>query len=231
MLLEKEKIYRNELKYVCTEGELVQIRARIRPFCKSDPHVSGEGIYGIRSIYFDDRDNSCFFENENGTDPREKFRIRIYNGDSSIIFLECKRKEKNMTHKEQTLITKDKCDNILQGNFSPDEGNDKLLSKFYLQYKERNLRPKVIVSYEREPYVYAAGNVRITLDRNIGGSIKIEDFYKERLPVRPVMPPGQHILEVKYDRFLPDFLYQMMSLNNLRQTAYSKYYYCRRFTV
>lgn len=229
MLLDKEKKYRNELKYVCTEGELIQIRARIKPFCKSDSHVGTDGIYKIRSIYFDDRDNSCFFENENGTDPREKFRIRIYNGDTSVIFLECKRKEKNMTHKEQCLITKEKCDSILQGDFSPVDANDELLSKFYLQLKEKNLQPKVIVAYEREPYIYSAGNVRITLDRNIGGSVKIEDFYKGHLPVRPVMPPGQHILEVKYDSFLPDFLYRIMNLNSLRQTAYSKYYYCRKF--
>lgn len=226
-----EMEYRNELKYVCSEGELIQIKARIKSFCRLDPHVGKEGIYRIRSIYFDDRDDSCFYDNENGANQREKFRIRIYNEETSAIFLECKGKESNMTYKEHSFITKDMCNNILNEKFSVKNEKDKLLAKFYLQYKGKNLRPKVVVTYERMPFIYPIGNVRITLDRNIGGTIKVNNFFEKYLPVRPVMPKGQHILEVKYDKFLPDFLYEIMNLGELRQTAYSKYYYCRKFTV
>ena len=72
----EDRHYRNELKYVCSEGELQLILARIRHICPSDSHASATGTYSIRSIYFDDAQNRCFLENENGTDPREKFRIR-----------------------------------------------------------------------------------------------------------------------------------------------------------
>lgn len=223
--------YRNELKYVCSESELVQIKKRIEIFCKPDPHVGEEGTYRIRSIYFDDEYNNCFYENENGTDPREKFRIRVYNEDFSNIFLECKGKVRNMTYKVHSIIEEEECKNILGEKFSEKYEDDKLLLKFYIQYKEKRLRPKVIVTYERTPYIYSVGNVRVTLDRNIAGTIKVHDFFKEYLPGRPVMPPGQHILEVKYDELLPDFLYQIMNLGDLRQTAYSKYYFCRKFTM
>ena len=175
--LREEKIYRNELKYVCSDGELMQIKERIKPLCKLDPHVGKDGRYKIRSIYFDDKKNNCFYENENGTDPREKFRIRIYDGDFSTIFLECKGKENGMTYKEHSLITEEMCRNILRGKFLADGKNDKLLSKFFLQCRGRGLRPKVIVAYERTPFIYPAGNVRITLDRNIGGNIKVSDFF------------------------------------------------------
>ena len=44
------------------------------------------------------------------------------------------------------------------------------------------------------------------------------------------MPPGQQLLEVKYDAYLPDFIYRSLQLSSLRQTAFSKYYLCRKFT-
>lgn len=65
----EDRHYRNELKYVCSEGELQLILARIRHICPSDSHASATGTYSIRSIYFDDAQNRCFLENENGTDP------------------------------------------------------------------------------------------------------------------------------------------------------------------
>lgn len=226
-----KKNVRNELKYVCTEGELRQIAGRIRPLCRPDIHAGKDGVYRIRSVYFDDMDNRCFYENEDGVDPREKFRIRIYNEDFSHIFLECKRKERDMTQKESCLITKKQCEELLGNRFSPEKLRNELLSEFYVKYRDKNLKPRVIVSYERTALTFPAGNVRITFDRNIGGTAKTAQFFNTYLPTRPVMPLGQHILEVKYDRLLPDFLYALMDLGDLVQTSYSKYYFCRKFTM
>lgn len=223
--------FRHELKYICTEGELQMILARIRHLCPRDPHVGDGGVYNIRSIYFDDASNRCFYENENGADPREKFRIRIYNGSDSRISLECKRKEKSMTHKDSCSLTKEQCLMIMNGHLPQDAVDCELLRKFYGLYEQDFLRPKVIVAYERTPFIYGPGNVRITFDRNIGSTTDISHFFDPYLPLRPIMPTGQHVLEVKYDEFLPDFLYHVMNLRDLRQTAFSKYYLCRKFTV
>ena len=93
----------------------------------------------------------------------------------------------------------------------------------------RRLRPVAIVEYDRIPYVYKNGNVRITLDTNISSCSAVERFLDETLPVRPVMPMGQQLLEVKYDEYLPDFIYRNLQLHSLRQTAFSKYYICRKY--
>lgn len=223
--------FRHELKYVCSEGELQLIYARIRQLCQPDPHAGPQGVYNIRSVYFDDQSNSCFYENENGTDPREKFRIRIYNGSDARITLECKKKERLMTHKDMCPLTKEQYGKILEGELSQEDLNSPLLRKFYTRYAEAHLRPKVIVAYERTPFVYGPGNVRITFDRNIGSSLSLDRFFDAYLPLRPVLPVGKQILEVKYDAFLPDFLYSVMNLGSLTQTAFSKYYLCRKFTV
>ena len=58
--------FRNELKYVCPEGLLQLIQARISPICPLDAHTAPGGIYSIRSVYFDDSRDRCFYENEDG---------------------------------------------------------------------------------------------------------------------------------------------------------------------
>ena len=222
--------FRNELKYICSEGELIQIQSRVQMLCNTDPHVGTDGIYSNRSIYFDDQRNRYYYENENGTDPREKFRIRTYNASDSCITLECKKKERSMTHKDSCALTLAQYQKIMDGFLQPSDINSELLEKFYLLQQQRNLQPKVIVAYERTPFVYAFGNVRITFDRNIGGSTDFSAFFDEHLPVRPILPVGKNILEVKYDELLPNFLYDVMNLGSLRQTTFSKYNLCRKFT-
>ena len=41
---------------------------------------------------------------------------------------------------------------------------------------------------------------------------------------------GQQLLEVKYDAYLPDYIYRSLQLENLRQEAFSKFYISRRFS-
>lgn len=223
--------FRNELKYVCTEGELQQIGMRIKPLCPMDKHAGAQGTYQIRSVYFDDPQDNSLYQNEAGVDPREKFRIRIYNTNASYIALECKHKEHSMTRKESCRITYEQYSRILQNRYASEENASPLLKRFSIQMYEHHLQPKVIVLYERTPFVYSAGNVRITLDRNISSSSDIRAFFDQDIPVRPIMPIGKHILEVKYDGFLPDYLYRMMDLGSLRQISFSKYALCRKFSL
>lgn len=223
--------YRHELKYQVTSAQLEMIKNRIHHLLPLDSHVAESGCYSIRSLYFDDYENRCFLENENGTDPREKFRIRIYNHSSKQITLECKRKERGKTYKTACPLTLAQTKCLMEGTPLRDIGNQPLLlQKLTVEMLTRQLRPVVIVEYDRIPYVYTNGNVRVTLDTNISSSKAVERFLDETVPKRPVMPLGQQLLEVKYDEYLPDFIYRNLQLDNLRQTAFSKYYICRKYT-
>ena len=116
----------------------------------------------------------------------------------------------------------------------PVEGNDQLpplLQQLNAEILEHGMRPAVIVEYDRIPYVYPLGNVRITFDTNVSSSHFTNQFLEPQYPKRPVMPAGQHLMEVKYDAFLPDFIYHALQLDNLQQTAYSKYYLCRKYSL
>ena len=231
MNLAKQK-YRHELKYVISAAQIPLLKSRISKLMKIDPHAGADGIYNIRSLYFDDYSNRCYYENENGTDPREKFRIRIYNHSADRITLECKRKEKGKTQKTSCPLTLDQADQLIRGKPLPQiDTLPPLLKKFILEMRTKGLRPVVIVEYERIPYICKNGNVRVTFDTQISSSSNVTDFFSDTLPRRPIMPVGQHLMEVKFDEYLPDFIYRSLNLGKLQQTAYSKYYLCRKHAL
>ncbi len=197
-----------------------------------DSHVGDTGMYQIRSLYFDDYRDRCYYENENGTDPREKFRIRIYNGSTDKISLELKKKERGKCLKLSCPLTEEQCRTLMKGEPLPDDPNyPPVLQKLLLLMKTTLMKPKIIVDYDRVPYVYKLGNVRITLDKNISSSYQVDTFLDKEIYKRSIMPAGQHVLEVKFDEFLPDYIHQVLQLDNLRQTAFSKFYLCRKFSI
>ena len=85
MMQSKFNKFRHELKYQITDAQVAMLQNRIRHLIPMDSHVGQAGTYRIRSLYFDDYEDRCLRENEDGTDPREKFRIRIYNASSQRI--------------------------------------------------------------------------------------------------------------------------------------------------
>lgn len=219
--------YRHEFKYIITSAQKEELIKRISAIMRNDSNTIN-GKYNIRSLYFDDYYNSCYYDNENGIDPREKYRIRIYNISSDFIKLECKQKDNNKTRKESCLIDKQDYHNIINGNLSCVYNESPVISKLKYGYYANYLKPVVIVDYDRIPFVYDAGNVRITFDYNLSASSYIEDFFCEKMPRLPIYGNGIELLEVKYDDFLPDFIYNSLQLNDLCQTSNSKYYLARK---
>jgi len=223
--------YRHELKYLISTAQMAVLQNRINGLIPKDPYVTASGGYIIRSLYFDDSHNRAYYENENGTDPREKFRIRIYNASSKKIKLECKRKERTKTRKTSCNLTKEQVLLLMEGKCVPDIASQPaLLRKLTNEMRIHRLRPVVIVEYERIPYVYKLGNVRVTFDTNIASSRSLTDFFEPQIPRRQILPAGMHLMEVKFDDFLPDFIYRALMLDSLQQTAFSKYYLCRKYS-
>lgn len=232
MSREPETQYRHELKYLISAAQMQVLKARITGLIPKDPYVTENGGYTIRSLYFDDRQNRAYYENENGTDPREKFRIRIYNGSDAKIKLECKRKERGKTLKTSCSLTREQAEMLMRGEVIPDIASQKpVLRKLTHKMRTHLLRPVVIVEYERIPYIYQLGNVRITFDTNIASSGNPLDFFDASIPKRQILPAGMHLMEVKFDAFLPDFIYRALMLDSLQQTAFSKYYLCRKYSL
>ncbi len=223
--------FRHEMKYLVSDAMLASLESRLKGILKPDSHAGPDGKYVIRSLYFDDIDDSAFNENESGTSRREKFRIRIYNGSMDRISLERKAKVADKIRKTSCLLTREQYDILTdpRADKTVRQEYPELMQKLLAMYQIRRMEPKVIVEYERRPYVYRDGNVRITFDRNVTSSYDIKTFTDDKINGRPVMPVGQQLIEVKYDTFLPDHIYRTIAMPGMLLTAYSKYYLCRKF--
>lgn len=220
---ECNKRYRHELKYVINDLQFEELKNRLSSLLNVDRNAGKNGTYFIRSLYLDDYKNTSYYQVLNGVSKREKYRIRYYNNDCSYICLEKKSKINNMTNKTTYKITKEQVKQLLANKLDINNENDKLLNEFIGIIKFYGYKPVIIIDYNRIPYVYFAGNVRITLDYNISMNYKVSEFFNKDSTSIPLLEKGLHILEVKYDDFLPNYIAWLININVLEQTSYSKY--------
>lgn len=221
-------MYRHEWKHEINLSDRLVIRQRLRAAAQPDPHAR-DGRYRIRSLYFDTPSDKALREKIDGVDRREKFRLRIYNGDASLIHLEKKSKRNGLCAKETVSLTAAEVQAILNGDLSwmPASGRP-LVIELYSKMTSQLLRPKTIVDYTREPFVYPPGNVRITLDYDIRTGLGSTDFLN---PECLTIPAGDApaILEVKWDSYLPEVIRAAVQLPGRRASAFSKYAACRNY--
>ncbi len=222
---------RHELKYQISRSDYLSIGRRIKTVMKTDSHADENGRYAIYSIYFDNVYDKALLEKVNGVQKREKFRIRYYNNDFSFISLEKKAKYNDLCIKESVRLSKDEFNSILSGAGEWMKRHpSSLVKELYCKMKIQQLRPRVLVSYVREAYIYAPGNVRVTFDSDIRTSLFVRAFANNDFGgVGATDKAGDIILEVKFDDFLPDVIAKLIQTGNARQQAFSKYCACRRF--
>lgn len=218
--------YRHELKQEINCLDMIILRQRLLAIMQRDLHAV-DGKYEIRSLYFDNVRDKALREKTDGVNVREKFRIRYYNGDSSFIKLEKKSKINGLCLKENARLTKEETQAIIDGNVGwMKDSSESLIRELYIKMITQGLRPKTIVDYTREPFIFAPGNVRVTLDYNIRTGMLGTDFFNMSCTT---IPAGEDaiILEVKWDEFLPDIIRDIVQLKNGRAGAFSKYAACR----
>ena len=218
--------YRHEWKHEISYADLLVIRQRLRAVMKPDKH-SADGKYMIRSLYFDNPDDKALREKIDGVNMREKFRIRYYNLDPSVIHLEKKSKRSGLGTKYSADLTAKEAQSIVDGDIDWMLGSGRpLVQELYCKMRNQRLAPRTIVDYTREPYVYAPGNVRVTFDYDIRTGLASTDFLD---PECVTVPAGEPviILEVKWDAFLPDIVKAAVRIPGRRAGAFSKYAQCR----
>lgn len=215
--------FRNELKHYVNYSDYMALKKRLCAVARHDSNAGEDGTYKIRSLYFDNIYDRALKEKIDGINNREKFRIRYYNDDFSFIKLEKKSKINGKCYKKSIIITAEECKKIIQGNIQwmlKDER--KLLGELYCKMIIQQLRPKTIIDYRREAYIYEPGNVRVTIDFDIKTGINRTDIFKKNIET---INTGVNlmILEVKYDEFIPDIITDVVQIDGRKMTAFSKY--------
>ncbi len=218
--------FRHEMKHEISMSDMIAIRQRLGAVAKADPHAV-DGKYLIRSLYFDTPEDKALIEKKAGVPRRQKFRIRYYNNDLSMIRLEKKSKADGLGTKVSAPLTKEMAEKILKGDLAwMKDSKEEVIKELYSHMVSERLRPKTIVDYTREPFIYAPGNVRVTLDYNIRSGLDCTDFLNPDCITVPASF-GVCILEVKWDAFLPEIIRDAVQLPSSRTGSFSKYAACR----
>lgn len=191
--------FRHEEKFEINFSDMLTVRQRMRCVAYPDPHA-------VNGVY----------------------RIRCYNGDSSVIHLEKKSKLGGLGNKQTAPLTAEQTQRIIDGNIAwMTDSELPLIQELHAKMFSEGLLPRTIVDYTREPFVYPAGNVRVTLDYDIRTGMRCTDFLNDSCVTVPAS--DCIILEVKWDAFLPDMIKDAVSIEDRRVGAFSKYAACRKY--
>ncbi len=219
---------RHEVKHEISNHDMLILRQRLQAVMKPDSHAIN-GKYEIRSLYFDNLDDKALREKLDSVDIREKYRIRLYNNDQSIIRLERKFKRGGLGNKTSVNLTPEQAQAIVEGNVAwMATSTDKVILGFYTRVRNEGLKAKVIVDYIREPFAFAPGNTRVTLDYNIRTGMSCTDFLNPACVTVPIKD-SPCILEVKWDNYLPDVIRSAIQLDGRHSSAFSKYAAARMY--
>ena len=214
--------FRHEYKHQINLADIYGLRTRLSAIVKHDSNCDADGTYFVKSLYFDNYMDKALREKIDGVNKREKFRIRYYGTDTSFIRLEKKSKINGLCNKVTCRITAEECKKIIDGDIDiMKDSEHELMRELYSKMKYQLLRPKCIVAYTRECFVYRCGNVRVTLDMNICGSNNVKEFLNPDLPF--LQTYHEAILEVKWDEYLPQIIRDCVQVKSRRSAAFSKY--------
>ena len=218
---------RHEVKHYISLTDYWVLRSRLETVLERDPHAGKDGAYQIRSVYYDSPDDRALREKLDGVKNRDKYRIRYYNFDTEFIQLEKKSKRGNLCIKSSAILQKEQVQDLLNGQTDwMRESRSELIKELYRKMFEEGLRPTTIVDYIRDPFIFTAGNVRVTLDHDIRTGLRTTCFLDPDCVTIPVAN-APIILEVKWDEYLPDIVRDAVQVPGRSATAFSKYAACR----
>ena len=161
---------------------------------------------------------------------RHEFKHSLNYGDADYIMLEKKSKAHGMCYKRSVKLTATEAAALQSEDlFWMVNDERELIRELYSKMRSERLKPKTVVDYIREPFICAAGNVRIMLDRGIRTGLYSTDFLNDSLQT---VKAGDELvlLEVKYDQFIPDYITNVLQMRTRRAAAVPKTR-CAGYTV
>lgn len=211
----------------------LELESELRYFLEFDPYVRSQPNhqYHVRSLYFEDPHNSCFYDKVNGLHSRSKFRVRTYTKDQKIAtpqFLEIKGRFNNLVFKHRSPVNPQLC--------VCDEYGDSLVCKLlkavdpsevrhkfeYELYRKR-LSPIALVDYTRRPYVSRFDpEFRLTFDSELQGTRTKSLFPNGGARQSRSLLPGYTVMEVKFRRQIPSWFHRLIQAYELRRVSVSK---------
>ncbi len=240
----KLRFSRFEFKYVLPHDVRTELEREFQYFVGLDPYVEKQAgaQYFVRSLYFDNDALDHYWEKEDGAKHRRKFRLRTYTNDPSDgtpCFLEIKGRHNNLVFKHRVEVPDtalrngsseppvDQLPSTLHGattrRLMQQLPEGKVREAFLFDLYRRRLRPRVLVDYQRRPYVSKYDpEFRLTFDDSLAATLADTLELDGRQASRSVLS-GYTILEVKFRFHLPKWFHRLIQATELQRVSISKY--------
>ena len=210
---------RYEMKYILTHDQFEFLKRELKGHMKVDQY----GLTSIASIYYDTPDYRLIRTSIEKPDFKEKVRLRSYGlakpGDT--VYLELKRKAYKLVYKRRVLTTEESVKRFFsyEGNVTADGQIAREITYFRNYYD--TLVPAILIIYDRTAYYQPDGDLRITFDENARYRTKDLNLYTS-MEGKPLLAPGEVILEIKVQQAMPLWLTDILSRGNIYKTSISK---------
>ena len=225
---------RVEKKFLITEGQKREILKAVRGNMEKDEYFRSR----IFNIYFDTDNYDLIVQSIERPCFKEKLRARSYEGYDKV-FMEIKTKltgegidierGTKIGYKRRVLITRGDYEEFLKGKKlvklakrEVEKGTDLQIAKeidYLVGYF--GLKPKILVSYERESYRGEDG-LRLTFDENLSYRTENLSFNQGKGDKMYFEGERKVILEVKANDRMPMWLVKSLSENKIYQQPFSK---------
>lgn len=222
---------RFELKYLVTADQRDALIEDLLPHMAPDPEGSKEGIYKIRSLYFDTHDLAFYRSKIDGNRYRRKVRIRVYgNGDNSPeqpAMVEIKQRISRTTQKRRVKLTLGEAFELCAGRLEtpPKDPRDlEVAQEIGYLVGSLHLQPTCLISYVRQAFmggIYEPG-LRVTFDTALWCADPSRGFAEPHAPKR-FLDPRYLVLEVKANDAVPLWVARALARHGCELDRFSKY--------
>ncbi|NLZ24429.1 polyphosphate polymerase domain-containing protein [Candidatus Dojkabacteria bacterium] len=215
---------RQELKYYIDWKDYLYAKSILSKTMQQDQYQKDEEGYFVRSIYFDDIYNTSLNENLGSEYYRTKYRLRTYSFDQQWAKIEKKSKKGEYLYKKSTTISRSMANKMLNNSFSSSflKKRNPTMNSLCFNLCKKYYHPVVTIDYIRDAFV-KDNNLRISFDKNLRYNDTKFELYNEDLDTISFLNNKVVIMEIKYDKFYPAWLPNLLKLNCSPALPISKY--------
>ena len=212
---------RYELKYLIDTDKKEKILKAMEPYMELDRY----GRSTIRNLYYDTDNYRLIRKSLEKPVYKEKLRVRSYCdvAPQDEVFVELKKKYNSVVYKRRVSLSNDVAVEYLDKKIQAPihtQITDEI--DYFLEYYG-TLTPKVFLSYEREAYyTKEPSEFRVTFDDNI--LWRETDLSLEKgVYGEAVLEQGYTLMEIKTPGYIPLWMVDVLSKEEIRKTSFSKY--------
>lgn len=220
---------RYEKKYIISSFQKEELEKRIQDYMELDSYCKLNKHYLVRNLYYDTDNNELIHKSIDKPAFKEKLRVRKYGtymDNNDEYFLEIKRKNKKIVYKRRVALTKKELDLFLNDGISPKRDsylNQQVNNELKYFFSIYNLKPKVLISYQRVAYYDKSDSTfRLTFDNEIHAKRNNLDFEDSNYE-KDLLPEGYYIMEVKVSNSFPIWFARILGLLEIYPASFSKY--------